>query len=439
MPALLFVTSDPPATEVVLTRANGKSENFALNPNGIPLDPGVSKLAEQTGTLRVSIDTPGAHFSIIYPGLSTVTLGTNTLITGVKPRVNFQLLAERRGYISATRDLMLRPNETQDVDFGRLVEQTADLVVNATPRPFQLTVMWDGVDHRYFTSGKASSLPAGRKLQVTAEADSGAATTNITLEPGETRTLFLGSLTGATGYLSIRSSPDGAEVSFAVDGQKMMRAGVVDRIDNIPNGHEVTVTLRKSGYEDKTMVKRMNRSGETLDFTRLTPIRAGFSEPVQATRRSSRGTASIKVYGPNDDADIYVDGRPTGVKNGGVVSNLAAGQTYAITLHRMGFEDITENVTMNPDGSEKYEMFVAAKTTLQILDADIDAKLREIDAKMEEVHRNIPETEAFRREMNDWIDRTERLYKRRPRIWDRINLPLRQLKELVNARSSRGR
>ncbi|MDB6023277.1 MAG: hypothetical protein JWQ04_3134, partial [Pedosphaera sp.] len=151
-------------------------------------------LAIKTSSLRLKVEPDDADFLLAYAGLNPVAKGSTTLLAGLAPKVPFQIIAERKGYLPQTNTFTLKPGEVRKCDFGRLQPLPASLVVLALPHPFEMRVEWAGGSSD-FGAGEAAGLPPGKPLVVTISADGCEAwATNLVLEPGEARTLTVGQL-----------------------------------------------------------------------------------------------------------------------------------------------------------------------------------------------------------------------------------------------------
>ncbi|HZV33076.1 MAG TPA: ankyrin repeat domain-containing protein, partial [Verrucomicrobiae bacterium] len=224
------------------------------------------------GALRTKVEPADATFSIVYPGQDPVSFGSTNYLAGLAPKKPFKLIAERKGYISVTNSFNLNPGQTFECDLGHLQPAPASLMVLALPRPFQIQVEWDGQPRNFGVTGEAAGLPPGKPLVVTVSADGCEAwSTNIVLEPAEKRTLALGRLPLAQGYLLVKCDPADAVVSYRVDGGMETVIGVTDTIPSLPLGHQVFVTVNKPGYLPVTKSLLFERAGESVDFGALKP------------------------------------------------------------------------------------------------------------------------------------------------------------------------
>src|SRR6185437_3690885 len=113
---------------------------------------------------------------------------------------------------------------------------------------------------------------------------------------------------------------------------------------------------------DKKLNHKLKQSGETLDFGHLLPLKG-----------------SLVVSGPNEDADIYVDGHWSGVKSGGILSNLTIGQPYTVRLHKPGRKDVFQVVILDGSKPEQKILFPEMLTTDNPSPAEINSVLRDIN------------------------------------------------------------
>jgi hypothetical protein len=140
------------------------------------------------------------------------------------------------------------------------------------PQQFELRVEWDGQAHDFGLIGKAVGLPPGKPLMLTVAADGCEPwSTNLVLDPGEARTLSIGRLPVAQGYLVLNCEPGGGQVSYQVDGGNETMIGVTDIVPSLPLGHQVSVTISKTGHVPVTKKCLFQRSGEVLDLGLLKP------------------------------------------------------------------------------------------------------------------------------------------------------------------------
>ncbi|HWF19783.1 MAG TPA: hypothetical protein VG754_10965, partial [Verrucomicrobiae bacterium] len=303
LPATLVVQSEP-AAQQAWVRLEGEQPSAANNiADGIPVTAGkpmeisltlpdyapVSRTLEALkpgerrvldlgalsivpAALRLKVEPDDANFFVAYPGRDPIAFGNSNYLTGLTPKTPFKLIAERRGYASLTNTLNLKPGQLCDLDLGRMQPSPASLMVLALPRPFEMQVEWDGQSHNFGVAGEATGLPPGKPLVVTVAAE-GCETwsTNLVLEPAEARTLSLGRLPFAQGYLLVNSTPGGGVVSYRVDGGMENVIGVTDTIPSLPLGHQVSVTLGKPGYISVTKSCLFQHSGEMLEFGTLKP------------------------------------------------------------------------------------------------------------------------------------------------------------------------
>jgi hypothetical protein len=445
----LIVQSEPRADEVLIKypedshgraypnqRANGleviagKEMEISLavpdydpvSTNVSPLQPGerkvvdFGKLALQAGSLQLNVEPADAQFTLIYPGRDPIACPPGSTIEGIVPNTTFEVVVERKGYVSASNGFTLQPHEQAFHNFGRLKPLPGSLAVSAPAQPFDLKVAWDGATNDYGTAGTAANLPAGKNLLIAVSVDGfEPALTNVILAPGEVRAVSIAHLEPVKGYLLLKSDPEGAEVSYRIDGQRLFSGGMANRINNLPLGHLISVTLVKNGYVERTMQIKLLHSGDTLDFGKL----------VARPRK-----ALLIVAGPNDGAEIYVNGRWTGVKNGGTIPNLTVGESYEIRLRKLGRADLTRTVTMKGDGVEQTEYFPEMQAGSS--SSDIDEVVRDINASIITVKSEMPLSAGRRRFWSDWIGQVETSYQGNPQIWARIKEPLAQLRALVN-------
>ncbi|MDB6021069.1 MAG: hypothetical protein JWQ04_926, partial [Pedosphaera sp.] len=348
-PALLLVRSEPSAAELILRKDREQPLAVTRSGEGIELTPGVpvevsleipdyetvsrkvaalkpgerqvidfGALRLQPAGLHLKVDPSDARFFLVYAGRDPIPLGQVTNIENIIPRMAFNLVAERPGYAAESNGFLLNPHEVRDYDFGRLKPLPATVVVTASPQPFDLKVSWDGASKNYGPAGRAAGLPPGKNLIIAlSAADHEPASTNLVLEPGETRELNFGSLQPVKVTLLLKSDPPNADVIYSVDDHFPVLAGVTDHINGLPLGHAVEVTLHKAGYVDRAMSRKLSFAGDSLDFGHLTPLRV-----------------ALAVTGPNDGAEIYLDDSATKVKNGGTLTNLVAGKSYTIRLRK---------------------------------------------------------------------------------------------------------
>lgn len=466
-PALLVVHSEPVATEVIVRKAGAEPVTVARVDDGIELAPSVATevsiqvpdyqpvsrqlpalgpgerkvidfgaLKLQPAVLHLKVQPTDAQFTVIYEGRSPIPYGATASIEDIVPKTSFAVIASRQGYASESNSFTLKPREVAEYDFGKLKPLPATLMVNASPQPVAVKVAWDGAAQDYGQAGRIAGLPLGKNLVITVSATGREpATTNIVLEPGETRDLNFGELPTLKGFLLIKSDPPGAEVIYSLDGHAAVFVGVTDHIDGLPMGHTVEVTLHKAGYVNRQATRKLVLVGETVDFGQLTPQQV-----------------ALTIGGPNDGADVYLDNHPTGVRSSGTLTNLIAGKTYNIRLHKSGRQDVNRTVTANLIGTNQSEQFpemplvvvaapppvvAPAATPVAVSLPAVEELIREINAHSVEVGRKLPLTDNSRRGWLDWITKVENMYRAQPTIWNRIQAPLDHLKSVVNTPTQR--
>jgi hypothetical protein len=323
-PALLIVRSQPAAPDIMLREGRRETTVTRLDEGievstGVPLGvsveladydiartnlpafkPGEQRLVDfgnlhlQTATLRVKAQPADTQFSVVYLDRPSVPFGSANILEGIIPRVPFELIAERPGYASASNSFLLKPREVAEYDFGKLKPLSASVVVTATPANFDLKVAWDGASKDYGPQGRAAGLPPGKSLLLTVSAAGfQSASTNVVLEAGEMRELFFGGLQPAQSFILVKSDPPGAEVTYSIDGHFPISLGVTNRIDNLPLGHTIEVTLQKAGYVNRPMTRKLLLAGDTLDFGHLTPVKDAEAEKA-ANARAQYNAAQIE-------------------------------------------------------------------------------------------------------------------------------------------------
>ncbi len=204
------------------------------------------------------------------------------------------LLINKEGYVSWQQTFTIREGETKSFN-PTLARSTAILRINTNPVGALIYI-----DGRYVgtapSGGLAVEVEAGTRSIRASLANYQDATVNVTVNPGETRTVNITlQPIVRTATLRIYSNPIGA--SIYIDGQYVgvtPSAGLTITVD----AGTRTILARLVDYQDATITVTVN-PGETRTVTlNLTPIPR---------------TGVLNIFTVPVGASIYIDGRYVGV------------------------------------------------------------------------------------------------------------------------------
>ncbi|WP_232473523.1 PEGA domain-containing protein [Thermococcus profundus] len=338
-PAVLVINSDPSGAKVYI---NGTYEgvtplNLTLQPGTyevklvkkdyedytsvVTLEPGEEK------TLNVSL-TPRFGYLTVYSVPSDAEVYVDGSLIGKTPVVEYRLLTGRHevrimkeNYEEYSKNVTIEPGETTVVN------------VTLTPKPAVLTINSDPSGAKAYINGTYEGLtplnltlqPGTYEVRLLKE-DYEDYSITVTLEPGEERTLNV-SLTPRFGYLTVYSTPSGAEVY--VDGSLVDRTPIRD-YKLLTGRHEVRIV--KEDYEEYFKNVTIEPGETTVVNVTLTP------KP-----------AVLAINSDPSGAKVYINGTYEGVTP--LNLTLQPG-TYEVRLVKEDYENYTFTVTLEP-GEER--------------------------------------------------------------------------------------
>ncbi len=224
------------------------------------------------------------------------------------------------GYAEASTPVTVASGETAEVDLA-LTTLTGSLAVTSTPAG--ATIFIDGADTGEVTNATLDGIAVGTHT-VTLKKDGYADTTaEVTVAYNEIATLHR-DLVEARGSITVASTPTGAVIWLDGIDTGMTTNAI---LENVAAG-EHTVTVKKAGYADASMIVTVVDDGTAVAHFTLT-------EPA----------GSIVVTSSPDGAAIFLDGVETGEATDTTLTNVPVG-THTIRVSLDGYLDAEETVTV---------------------------------------------------------------------------------------------
>lgn len=296
----------------------------AGSPQVTPMPTG--QVSAPTGQISITSDPVGAG---IYLGASTVQAGTtNTVLTLVEGE--YLVILRKTNYTDYMAPVLVTAGSVTGID-AVLVPLPPTGTIWVTSRPEKAKIFVDG-EFRGLTPGASTETGGTHSVLLTRTGYSDYSDT-VNVSTGSTTFVsgVLEPLVSGTGYISVSSSPPGAQVSL--DGIPSGATPVI--IDSSPGQHSLSLAL--DGYRGYTTTISLAR-GET------TPVDVVLETAEQVTPAPTppREAGSISVASFPDGAYVFIDDEMRGatpVK----VSGLAPG-TYTVRISMQGYADNIQEV-----------------------------------------------------------------------------------------------
>ncbi len=375
--ALLIVKSQPPAPTVHLLQNGAFSSDVPNDPAGISLPPGspvnvaislpdylpvnsnlpalvrgqtvsvdFGQLTPKPGALRLKVQPEDATFTLIRSDGARVPFGSAKLLTGLPPQTDFQIVAEHPDYVSQTKPFKLRPNETNDFDFGQLQPLRpatptpvkpilAKLIIHSSPYVNPTVTTADGSPVTPRSDGEGYDVSPGVAVRVSIDsaAYESAATNLPALPPGSTTIVDFGSLPLKKSALRLNARPYDSDYSMLTEGSASP-VPVSAFIMNIAPRTFFSVIARHPGYVSKTNQFNLPPNvTNDFDFGQLEPLRTLLR--VSASPRPFH----LQVAWAGGDREF---------DNTEEVSGLPARQQITVTASAPDYEPVYKTVMLNP-------------------------------------------------------------------------------------------
>ncbi|QDA31598.1 PEGA domain-containing protein [Thermococcus indicus] len=336
IPPHITVRSYPSGAEVYLNgRLIGQTpiENYQVDPGTYEVK--IIKEGYQDYTTTVTLDagesktisatlTPTFGYLTIYSSPSGAEVYLNGTYIGTTPVENhkldvgtYEIEIKKESYSQYTQKVTINPGETTTLNVN-LNELPASLRIESTPSGAEVYINGD----YYGTTPIETTLSAGTYTIRITKQDYEDYTTKITLEAGGEKKLTA-TLTPKFGYLTVTSSPSGAEVY--VDSNYI---GTTPLEDYKLSTGEHSVVVKKNDYQD---------------YETTVTIEPGKTEKLEVTLSKEPGT--LKITSEPSGAKVYIGGDYKGTTP--LTLNLAPG-TYDVKLTMKDYEDYTTTVTLSP-------------------------------------------------------------------------------------------
>jgi len=276
----------------------------------------IVEYAPEPGSILVTSTPTGA--AVWLDGEETGEV-TDCTLTNV-PAGDHVVTVKLDGYAEASTPVTVASGETAEVDLA-LTTLTGSLAVTSTPAG--ATIFIDGADTGEVTNATLDGIAVGTHT-VTLKKDGYADTTaEVTVAYNEIATLHR-DLVEARGSITVASTPTGAVIWLDGIDTGMTTNAI---LENVAAG-EHTVTVKKAGYADASMIVTVVDDGTAVAHFTLT-------EPA----------GSIVVTSSPDGAAIFLDGVETGEATDTTLTNVPVG-THTIRVSLDGYLDEEETVTV---------------------------------------------------------------------------------------------
>ncbi|HOI58427.1 MAG: DUF3344 domain-containing protein [Methanoculleus sp.] len=276
----------------------------------------IVEYAPEPGSILVTSTPTGA--AVWLDGEETGEV-TDCTLTNV-PAGDHVVTVKLDGYADASMPVTVATGETAEVDL-ELTTLTGSLTVTSTPEGAAILI--DGADTGEVTNATLDGIAVGTHT-VTLKKDGYADTTaDVTVAYNETAALHR-DLVEARGSITVASTPTGAAIWLDGIDTGMTTNAI---LENVAAG-EHTVTVKKAGYADASMIVTVVDDGTAVAHFTLT-------EPA----------GIIAVTSSPDGARIVLDGAETGETTNATLTNVPVG-THTVRVSLDGYLDAEETVTV---------------------------------------------------------------------------------------------
>ncbi len=276
----------------------------------------IVEYAPEPGSILVTSTPTGA--AVWLDGEETGEV-TDCTLTNV-PAGDHVVTVKLDGYADASMPVTVATGETAEVDL-ELTTLTGSLTVTSTPEGAAILI--DGADTGEVTNATLDGIAVGTHT-VTLKKDGYADTTaDVTVAYNETAALHR-DLVEARGSITVASTPTGAAIWLDGIDTGMTTNAI---LENVAAG-EHTVTVKKAGYADASMIVTVVDDGTAVAHFTLT-------EPA----------GIIAVTSSPDGARIVLDGAETGETTNATLTNVPVG-THTVRVSLDGYLDAEEIVTV---------------------------------------------------------------------------------------------
>ncbi|WP_292395686.1 DUF3344 domain-containing protein [Methanoculleus sp. UBA303] len=276
----------------------------------------IVEYAPEPGSIAVTSTPTGA--TVWLDGEETGEV-TDCTLTNV-PAGEHVVTVKLDGYADASTPVTVVSGETAEVIL-ELTTLTGSLTVTSTPAGAAILI--DGADTGEVTNATLDGIAVGTHT-VTLKKDGYADTTaDVTVAYSETAALHR-DLVEARGSITVASTPTGAAIWLDGIDTGMTTNAI---LENVAAG-EHTVTVKKAGYADASMIVTVVDDGTAVAHFTLT-------EPA----------GIIAVTSSPDGARIVLDGAETGETTNATLTNVPVG-THTVRVSLDGYLDAEEIVTV---------------------------------------------------------------------------------------------
>ncbi|MDD4315378.1 DUF3344 domain-containing protein [Methanoculleus sp.] len=276
----------------------------------------IVEYAPEPGSILVTSTPTGA--AVWLDGEETGEV-TDCTLTNV-PAGDHVVTVKLDGYADASTPVTVVSGETAEVIL-ELTTLTGSLTVTSTPDGAAILI--DGADTGEVTNATLDGIAVGTHT-VTLKKDGYADTTaDVTVAYNETAALHR-DLVEARGSITVASTPTGAAIWLDGIDTGMTTNAI---LENVAAG-EHTVTVKKAGYADASMIVTVVDDGTAVAHFTLT-------EPA----------GIIAVTSSPDGARIVLDGAETGETTNATLTNVPVG-THTVRVSLDGYLDAEETVTV---------------------------------------------------------------------------------------------
>ncbi|WP_292385018.1 DUF3344 domain-containing protein [Methanoculleus sp. UBA430] len=276
----------------------------------------IVEYAPEPGSILVTSTPTGAAVWLDDEETGEVTDCTLTNV----PAGDHVVTVKLDGYADASMPVTVATGETAEVDL-ELTTLTGSLTVTSTPEGAAILI--DGADTGEVTNATLDGIAVGTHT-VTLKKDGYADTTaDVTVAYNETAALHR-DLVEARGSITVASTPTGAAIWLDGIDTGMTTNAI---LENVAAG-EHTVTVKKAGYADASMIVTVVDDGTAVAHFTLT-------EPA----------GIIAVTSSPDGARIVLDGAETGETTNATLTNVPVG-THTVRVSLDGYLDAEETVTV---------------------------------------------------------------------------------------------